>query len=74
MQEARSKFDVETDPADVINMEPINGEFSPDGSASVHFRRNSASPVMGRINCKVLLCVCNFLNYVLSFTKKNQIC
>ncbi|CAD5196877.1 unnamed protein product [Musa acuminata subsp. malaccensis] len=55
-KEARSKFDVETDPVDVINIEPINGEFSPDGSASVHFRRNSASPVMGRINCKVYYC------------------
>ncbi|KAJ8511102.1 hypothetical protein OPV22_001536 [Ensete ventricosum] len=55
-KEARSKFDVETDPADVINIEPTNGEFSPDGSATVHFRRNSASPVMGRINCKVYYC------------------
>lgn len=53
MQEARSKFDVETDPTNAINIEPVNGNLSPEGSASLKFRRNSPSAVMGRINCKV---------------------
>ncbi|WOL00279.1 NHL repeat-containing protein 2 isoform X1 [Canna indica] len=55
-KEARSKFDVEIDPINSIDIEPINGYLSSDGSASIKFRRNSTSPAMGRINCKVYYC------------------
>ncbi|XP_074567603.1 protein SUPPRESSOR OF QUENCHING 1, chloroplastic isoform X2 [Curcuma longa] len=55
-KEARSKFDVETDPTNAINIEPVNGNLSPEGSASLKFRRNSPSAVMGRINCKIYYC------------------
>ncbi|KAG6467384.1 hypothetical protein ZIOFF_074789 [Zingiber officinale] len=55
-KEARSKFDVETDPTNAINIEPVTGNLSPEGSASLKFRRNSPSAVMGRINCKIYYC------------------
>ncbi|KAG6466780.1 hypothetical protein ZIOFF_075413 [Zingiber officinale] len=55
-KEARSKFDVETDPTNAINIEPVNGNLSPEGSASLKFRRNSPSAVMGRIYCKIYYC------------------
>ncbi|KAG1371372.1 putative protein SUPPRESSOR OF QUENCHING 1, chloroplastic [Cocos nucifera] len=54
--EALSKFDVESEPANAINIEPSNGNLNPDGSASLHFGRTTPSPVTGRINCKVYYC------------------
>ncbi|KAJ0979952.1 hypothetical protein J5N97_015426 [Dioscorea zingiberensis] len=55
-KEARSKFDVETDPMDAINIEPSNGFLNPDGTVSLHFRRTSTTRAMGRIDCKVYYC------------------
>lgn len=55
MQEARSKFSVETEPEEAVVIDPLDGYLSPEGSAVVHFRRTSPSASMGRINCKVWL-------------------
>ncbi|CAL4922337.1 unnamed protein product [Urochloa decumbens] len=55
-KEARSKFDVETEPANAIEIEPANGFLNSEGLASLKFKRISSSPSMGRINCKVYYC------------------
>ncbi|KAK1295282.1 hypothetical protein QJS10_CPA16g01676 [Acorus calamus] len=55
-KEARSKFDVEMDPADAVLIEPMDGNISPVGAASLHFKRNSTSLATGRISCKVYYC------------------
>ncbi|OAY81734.1 NHL repeat-containing protein 2 [Ananas comosus] len=55
-KEARSKFDVEIEPANTVDIDPLSGYLNPDGSASLHFRRISPLPAMGRINCKVYYC------------------
>nr|XP_051181491.1 protein SUPPRESSOR OF QUENCHING 1, chloroplastic isoform X2 [Lolium perenne] len=55
-KEARSKFDVETEPANAIEIEPVNGSLDSDGLASLKFKRTSSSSSMGRINCKVYYC------------------
>lgn len=55
MQEARSKFSVETEPETAVLVDPADGYLSPEGSAILHFRRPSPSASVGRINCKVLL-------------------
>ncbi|PNT77528.1 hypothetical protein BRADI_1g64267v3 [Brachypodium distachyon] len=55
-KEARSKFEVETEPADAIEIEPVNGFLDSDGLASLKFKRTSSSSSMGRINCKVYYC------------------
>ncbi|CAM0872915.1 unnamed protein product [Alopecurus aequalis] len=55
-KEARSKFDVETEPANAIEIEPGNGSLDSDGLASLKFKRTSSSSSMGRINCKVYYC------------------
>lgn len=60
IQEARSKFEVETEPTDAINIEPSNGFLNPDGTVSLHFQRTAASRAMGSINCKVLYCSITF--------------
>lgn len=54
-KEALSKYDVESEPADAINIEPSTGNLNPDGTTSLHFRR-AASSATGRINCKVYYC------------------
>jgi len=53
LQEAQSKFDVEVDPTEAVNIEPSSGVINSEGSASLHFKRTSSSPAAGRINCKV---------------------
>lgn len=53
MQEARSKFSVDTEPENAVTIEPMDGYLSPEGSATLHFKRASSSASMGRINCKV---------------------
>lgn len=53
MQEARSKFSVEVEPETAVEVEPENGYLSPEGSATLHYRRASSSASTGRINCKV---------------------
>uniref|UniRef100_A0A8R7U6U3 Uncharacterized protein n=1 Tax=Triticum urartu TaxID=4572 RepID=A0A8R7U6U3_TRIUA len=56
-KEARSKFDVETEPANAIEIEPVNGSLNSDGQASLKFKRtSSSSSSTGRINCKVYYC------------------
>ncbi|XP_015631766.1 protein SUPPRESSOR OF QUENCHING 1, chloroplastic isoform X6 [Oryza sativa Japonica Group] len=54
-KEARSKFDVDIEPADAIEIEPVNG-FLNSGQASLKYRRKSSSSSTGRINCKVYYC------------------
>lgn len=53
MQEARSKFSVETEPENAVTIDPLDGYLSPEGSATLHFKRSSPSASMGRVNCKV---------------------
>lgn len=55
-KEARSKFDVETEPPNAVEIEPANGFLNSEGLASLKFRRISSSLSMGRINCKVYYC------------------
>ncbi|KAI3982644.1 hypothetical protein MKX01_031383 [Papaver californicum] len=55
-KEACSKFTVELEPENSMVIEPLDGTLSPDGSASLHFKRPSTSPAMGRIFCKVYNC------------------
>ncbi|XP_058082802.1 protein SUPPRESSOR OF QUENCHING 1, chloroplastic isoform X5 [Magnolia sinica] len=53
-KEAQSKFDVDIEPDNGVVVEPSKGVLSPEGSVSIHFRRSTSSPAMGRINCKSL--------------------
>ncbi|KAJ4817125.1 Haloacid dehalogenase-like hydrolase family protein [Rhynchospora pubera] len=55
-KEARSKFEVDIEPANTIELEPSSGDLKSDGSASLYFKRLSPSPATGRINCKVYYC------------------
>lgn len=55
MQEARSKFSVDVEPENVVIIDPLDGNLSPEGSAVLHFRRMSPSASIGRISCKVRL-------------------
>ncbi|XP_058082799.1 protein SUPPRESSOR OF QUENCHING 1, chloroplastic isoform X2 [Magnolia sinica] len=55
-KEAQSKFDVDIEPDNGVVVEPSKGVLSPEGSVSIHFRRSTSSPAMGRINCKVYYC------------------
>lgn len=59
MQEARSKFSVESEPENSVVIDPLDGFLSPEGSAVLHFRRSSPSAAMGRIDCKV----CSFSGF-----------
>ena len=55
MQEAQSKFSVETEPETTMVIAPLDGILSPGRFATLHFRRSSPSTFMARINCKVRL-------------------
>ncbi|XP_014495822.1 protein SUPPRESSOR OF QUENCHING 1, chloroplastic [Vigna radiata var. radiata] len=55
-KEARSKFSVDIEPEDAVNIEPLDGFLNPEGSATLHFKRFSNSASVGRINCKVYYC------------------
>ncbi|CAN6301123.1 unnamed protein product [Urochloa humidicola] len=55
-KEARSKFDVEAEPSNAIEIEPANGFLNSEGLASVKFKRISSSSSVGRIKCKVYYC------------------
>ncbi|KAF0914937.1 hypothetical protein E2562_032848 [Oryza meyeriana var. granulata] len=55
-KEARSKFDVDIEPADAIEIEPVNGFLNSEGQASLNYKRKSSSSSTGRINCKVYYC------------------
>lgn len=53
MQEARSKFSVDIEPENAVTIDPSDGYLTPEGSATLHFRRSSPSASTGRISCKV---------------------
>lgn len=76
-KEAQSKFDVEVDPTDAINIEPSNGVINSEGSASLHFKRTSPSPATGRINCKVYYCkedeVCLYQSLAFNVSFQQQV-
>ncbi|XP_022747672.1 protein SUPPRESSOR OF QUENCHING 1, chloroplastic isoform X1 [Durio zibethinus] len=55
-KEAQSKFAVDIEPENVVSIDPLDGNLSPEGSATLHFRRSSSSAFTGRINCKVYYC------------------
>ncbi|GAB2287271.1 Protein SUPPRESSOR OF QUENCHING 1, chloroplastic [Dionaea muscipula] len=55
-KEARSKYSVETEPENAIVIEPSEGTLGPQGSAILHFKRDSPSASLARINCKVYYC------------------
>lgn len=55
-KEARSKFSVDIEPENALSIDPLDGNLSPDGTATIHFRRSSASASVGRVNCKVYYC------------------
>ncbi|TVU47295.1 hypothetical protein EJB05_06890, partial [Eragrostis curvula] len=55
-KEARSKFDVEIEPANAFEIEPANGYLNSEGTASLKFKRTTSSSSTGRINCKVYYC------------------
>ncbi|GAB2218660.1 hypothetical protein Drorol1_Dr00001886 [Drosera rotundifolia] len=55
-KEARSKYSVETEPENAVVIEPSDGILGPEGSAILHFRRDSPSTYLARINCKVYYC------------------
>ncbi|XP_021772395.1 NHL repeat-containing protein 2-like isoform X1 [Chenopodium quinoa] len=76
-KEARSKFNVETQPDNAVIIEPLEGNLSPEGSAILHFKRSTLSPSLGRINCKVYYCkedeVCLYqsLAFEVNFQEEN---
>lgn len=55
-KEARSKFNVETEPESALSIDPYDGYLSPEGFASLHFKRSSPAASLGRISCKVYYC------------------
>ncbi|MQL71817.1 hypothetical protein Taro_004149 [Colocasia esculenta] len=55
-KEARSRFNVDTEPENVVTIEPADGFIDSEGHASLHFTRTATSPALGRINCKVYYC------------------
>ncbi|CAN4108921.1 unnamed protein product [Withania somnifera] len=55
-KEAQSKFSIDFDPDNSAEVDPLEGNLSPEGSAVVHFRRSSASSSTGRVYCKVYYC------------------
>jgi len=55
MQEAQSKFSVDSEPESSMVIDPLDGYLSPEGSAILHFKRSSPSASVGRISCKVCL-------------------
>lgn len=77
-KEARSKFNVETQPDNAVIIEPLEGNLSPEGSAILHFKRSTLSPSLGRINCKVYYCkedeVCLYqsLAFEVNFQEENS--
>ncbi|KAJ4719324.1 NHL repeat-containing protein 2-like [Melia azedarach] len=55
-KEARSKFSVDVEPENAVVIDPSDGNLSPEGLASLHFKRMSPSASTGRISCKVYYC------------------
>ncbi|CAK7340522.1 unnamed protein product [Dovyalis caffra] len=55
-KEARNKFSVETEPENAVLIDPSEGYLGSEGTASLHFKRSTSSPSIGKINCKVYYC------------------
>ncbi|XP_015055000.1 protein SUPPRESSOR OF QUENCHING 1, chloroplastic isoform X2 [Solanum pennellii] len=55
-KEAKSKFSIDFEPDNAAEVDSLEGNLSPEGSAVVHFRRSFASPTTGRVYCKVYYC------------------
>ncbi|KAJ8529629.1 hypothetical protein K7X08_036464 [Anisodus acutangulus] len=55
-KEAQSKFSIDFDPDNAAEVDSLEGNLSPEGSAVVHFRRSSASSSTARVYCKVYYC------------------
>ncbi|CAL0308538.1 unnamed protein product [Lupinus luteus] len=55
-KEARSRFSVDIEPEDAVNIDPLDGFLNPEGSATLHFKRSSNSASVARINIKVYYC------------------
>ncbi|KAK7284430.1 hypothetical protein RJT34_19176 [Clitoria ternatea] len=55
-KEARSRFSVDIEPENAVNIDPLDGLLTPEGSATLHFKRSSTSGSLGRINCKIYYC------------------
>ncbi|XP_027188814.2 protein SUPPRESSOR OF QUENCHING 1, chloroplastic-like, partial [Cicer arietinum] len=55
-KEARSRFSVDIEPENAVNINPLDGLLSPEGSTTLHFKRSSHSASIGRINCKIYYC------------------
>ncbi|KAL5983466.1 hypothetical protein ACLOJK_017552 [Asimina triloba] len=75
-KEAQSKFDVEIEPDNGVTIEPSKGFLSPEGFASIKFKRSISSPAVGRINCKVYYCkedeVCLYQSLAFEVPFKND--
>ncbi|XP_057439055.1 protein SUPPRESSOR OF QUENCHING 1, chloroplastic isoform X2 [Lotus japonicus] len=55
-KEARSRFSVDIESEGSVDIDPLDGLLSPEGSATLHFKRSSTSAAVGRINCKIYYC------------------
>ncbi|KAK4339749.1 hypothetical protein RND71_041211 [Anisodus tanguticus] len=55
-KEAQSKFSIDFDPDNAAEVDSLEENLSPEGSAVVHFRRSSASSSTARVYCKVYYC------------------
>jgi len=49
-QEAQSKFVVDVEPESAVAIDPMEGNLSPEGSTTLHFRQSAS---VGKISCKV---------------------
>jgi len=54
-QEAQSKYEVELETNSGISLDPVTGSIGPDGTATIHFKRDADAASKGatRISCKV---------------------
>ncbi|CAH2068744.1 unnamed protein product [Thlaspi arvense] len=48
-KEARSKFNVETEPENQVSIDPVDGYLSPEGTTTLHFRRLTPSASVGEL-------------------------
>lgn len=54
-QEAQSKYEVELESDSGISLDPVTGSIGPDGTATIHFKRDTDASSKGatRVSCKV---------------------
>jgi hypothetical protein len=55
LQEAQSKYEVELETDSGISLDPVTGTIGPDGTATIHFKRDANATSQGatRVSCKV---------------------